>query len=66
MAALKMHCSSVIVGTNIGTSVESRTNGTTLASGNFVGLKMMPSLRAASFITRVTPVNSAPLSQLAK
>lgn len=61
-----MYCSSAIVGTNLGSSVESRTYGTTLASGEFVGLKMMPSLKAASFSTRSMPVYAEPLTQLAK
>lgn len=59
MAALKMYCSSAVVGTsNLGTSV---TN-----SGEFVGLKMMPSLKASSFTTRSMPVYAAPLTHLAK
>lgn len=66
MAALKMYCSSAVVGTNLGTSVGGPTNGTTLASGDFVGLKMMPSLRATSFSTRSTPAYAAPLTRLAK
>jgi len=68
MAALKMHCSTAIVGTNLGTSFDGRTkNGATLIpSENFVGLKMMPSLQAASFCTRSVPVNTAPVTQLTK
>jgi transaldolase len=66
MAALKMYCGSAVVGTSLGSSVESRTSGTTLASGEFVGLKKMPSLKASSFSSRSTPAYAAPLSHLAK
>ncbi|KAG0630283.1 hypothetical protein M758_1G167400 [Ceratodon purpureus] len=66
MAALKMYCSSAIVGSNLGPSVESRTNGSILGSAEFVGLKMMPSLKATSFSTRSMPVYAAPSTHLAK
>jgi transaldolase len=61
MAALKMYCSSAVVGNNLGTKAT-----TPVASGEFVGLKMMPSLKASSFTTRSLPVYSAPLTHLAK
>nr|PNR55839.1 hypothetical protein PHYPA_006736 [Physcomitrium patens] len=49
MAARTVCCSAVIVGTSIGTSVKREAIGTTLASRNFAGLEMMPSLRQSSF-----------------
>lgn len=50
-----------VVGNNLGTRMT-----TPVASGEFVGLKMMPSLKASSFTTRALPVYTAPLTHLTK
>ena len=66
MATLKMNYLSVIVGSNLGTSIENRMNRTTLASREFGGLKMMPSLKATSFKTESKLVHATPSMILAK
>lgn len=62
MAALQMSLSSAALGGNVhGTNLEqSCTKGSSsLLAGEYVGLKMLPSLRASSFATRAMPVHSA-------
>jgi transaldolase len=62
MAALQMSLSSAALGGNIhGTNLEQSCikGSSSLLAGEYVGLKMLPSLRATSFATRPMPVHSA-------
>lgn len=62
MAALQMSLSSAALGGNIhGTNLEQSCikGSSSLLAGEYVGLKMLPSMRATSFATRPMPVHSA-------